>query len=46
MNIPGWNFHGLEGKPKRFSVSVNGNWRITFEWEGEDANHVHLEDYH
>jgi len=46
MNVPGWDFHGLEGKPKRYSISVNGNWRITFQWEGEDATHVNLEDYH
>jgi proteic killer suppression protein len=46
MNVPGWDFHGLEGKPKRYSVSVTGNWRITFGWKGEDATHVNLEDYH
>lgn len=46
MNIPGWEFHGLEGKPKRYSVSVTGNWRITFQWEDEDATRVNLEDYH
>lgn len=46
MNIPGFGFHGLEGKPKRYGVSVTGNWRITFGWKGEDAIHVNLEDYH
>jgi len=52
INIPGFGFHGLEGKPKRYgvsvsvSVSVSGNWRITFGWKGEDAIHVNLEDYH
>jgi hypothetical protein len=46
MNIPGFGFHGLEGKPKRYGVSVTGNWRITFGWEGEDAIHLNLEDYH
>ena len=46
MNIPGFGFHGPEGNPKRYAVSVSGNYRITFEWEGEDAIHVLYEDYH
>ncbi|MGB1800261.1 MAG: type II toxin-antitoxin system RelE/ParE family toxin [Gammaproteobacteria bacterium] len=46
MDIPGFNFHGLKGKPKRYSVHVNGNYCITFAWEGEDAIHVKFEDYH
>jgi proteic killer suppression protein len=46
MNLPGWNFHPLKGNPKRYSVSVTGNWRITFGWKGEDAIHIDLEDYH
>ena len=46
MNIPGFGFHGLQGNPKRYSVSNTGNWRITFEWEGQDAINVNFEDYH
>jgi proteic killer suppression protein len=46
MNIPGFGFHGLNGKPKRYAVSVNGNWRITFGWNGQDAIKLDLEDYH
>jgi proteic killer suppression protein len=50
MNIPGFDFHGLEGEkkgqPKRYAVSVSGNYRITFEWEGKDAMQVLYEDYH
>jgi len=50
MNIPGFGFHGLEGtrkgKPQLYAVSVSGNYRITFEWENEDAIHVLYEDYH
>jgi proteic killer suppression protein len=46
MNIPGWGFHPLKGKPKRYSVNVTGNWRITFGWQNEDAIHINLEDYH
>ena len=46
MNIPGYDFHGLRGKPKRYSVHVNGPWCITFEFEGGDAWRVDLENYH
>ena len=46
LNIPGFDFHALRGKPKRYSVHVNGPYCITFEWEGEDAARVNLENYH
>jgi proteic killer suppression protein len=46
MNIPGFNFHRLRGKPVHYTVHVNGPWCITFEWEGEDAVRVNLEQYH
>ena len=46
MNVPGFNFHRLRGKPVRYTVHVNGPWCITFEWEGEDAVRVNLEQYH
>ena len=46
MNLPGWHFHGLKGKPKRYAVAVNGPWRITFGFEGQDAIDVDLEQYH
>jgi proteic killer suppression protein len=45
MHIPGFRFHGLQGNPKRYSVRVSGNYRITFGWNGEDAVLVDLEDY-
>ena len=35
LNIAGSRFHGLQGKPKRWSVRVTGNYRITFRWFGE-----------
>ncbi|MGI8740194.1 MAG: type II toxin-antitoxin system RelE/ParE family toxin [Gammaproteobacteria bacterium] len=28
------------------AVSITGNWRITFRFEGEDAIEIDLEDYH
>lgn len=46
LNIPSFDFHALQGKPKRYSVHVNGPWCITFEWVGEDALRVNLENYH
>ena len=47
MNIPGYFFHPLTGdRAGSFSVRVNGNWRITFRWEGQDALAVDHEDYH
>lgn len=44
MNVPGWKLHALSAG--RWSVWVNGNWRMTFEFEGEDAILVNYEDYH
>ena len=46
LNVPGFNFHGLQGMPKRYSIHVNGPWCITFEWEEGEALRVNLEQYH
>jgi proteic killer suppression protein len=46
MNIAGFRFHGLQGNPKRWSVRVTGNYRITFGWSGENALEIDFEDYH
>ena len=47
MNLPGYKLHQLKGKDKNtWSVWVNGNWRITFQFEGEDAIMVDYQDYH
>ena len=46
LNMPGFNFHGLQGIPKRYSIHVNGPWSITFEWEEGEALRVDLEKYH
>ena len=48
MNLPGWNLHPLKGRDLKghFSVWVNGNWRMTFTFEGEDAVLVDYQDYH
>lgn len=46
INRPGFNFHSLQGLPRRYSLHVNGPWCITFEWEDHDALRVDLEQYH
>lgn len=47
MNLPGFGFHPLKGNRKgTYAVSVSGNWRLTFRFDGEHAHDVDLEDYH
>jgi proteic killer suppression protein len=46
MNIAGFRFHRLQGKPTRWSVRVTGNYRVTFGWSGESALDIDNEDYH
>ncbi|MEO7564588.1 MAG: type II toxin-antitoxin system RelE/ParE family toxin [Sphingomicrobium sp.] len=46
MDVPGWHFHSLKGKPARFSVRVTANYRPTYAFEPPDAVDVDLEDYH
>ena len=47
MNLPGLRLHELTGNRKgTWSVTVSGNWRITFQFQGEDAEIVDYEDYH
>jgi toxin HigB-1 len=47
MDLPGFRLHPLKGDLKGFwAVSVSGNWRIVFRFEGGDACDVDLVDYH
>lgn len=47
MNLPGWGLHPLHGDLKgQWSVSVNGNWRMTFMFDGVHAVLVDYQDYH
>jgi proteic killer suppression protein len=47
MNIPGFKLHSLKGSDKdRWSVWVNGNWRITFEFRDSHVFILNYEDYH
>lgn len=47
MNVPGWQWHALKGKlAGHWAVSVSGNWRLTFIFDGEDAILIDYQDYH
>ena len=50
MNLPGLRLHKHTGRKKnerqKYSVDVNGNWRVTFEFEGTDAHVVDYTDPH
>jgi proteic killer suppression protein len=47
MNLPGFRLHPLKGALAGFwSVTVSGNWRIIFRFEGGHASDVDLVDYH
>ena len=47
MALPGYRLHPLKGDREAvWSVWVTGNYRLTFEIDGEDATNVDLEDYH
>ena len=44
---PGWHVHRLSGdRQAEWSVSVSGNWRITFKEEDSYIDRLNLEDYH
>ena len=47
MNLPGYRLHQLKGdKQDMWSVTVSGNWRMTFYFEKQDAYLVDYMDYH
>jgi toxin HigB-1 len=47
MGVPGFKLHPLKGQEKgRWSVWVNGNWRLTFEFKDGQAYVLDYEDYH
>jgi len=47
MDIPGFRLHPLKGSERqRWSIWVNGNWRVTFEFENGNAHVLDYEDYH
>ncbi|MBU6422015.1 MAG: type II toxin-antitoxin system RelE/ParE family toxin [Gammaproteobacteria bacterium] len=47
LDAPGWRLHSLTGDWRGFfSITVNGNWRLVFRFEGTDAADVDYIDYH
>ena len=47
LDLPGYRLHPLKGSRKGFwSITVNGNWRITFEFQDGNVYIVNYEDYH
>lgn len=47
MNAPGWDLHPLSKNLRgHWAIKVNGNWRLTFTFDGEDAILVDYRDYH
>jgi toxin HigB-1 len=47
LYIPGFDLHELQGdREGTWSMSLTGNWRITFRFKGDDAFDVNLKDYH
>ena len=47
LSAPSWNLHPLKGDMKgHWALTVNGNWRVVFTFEGEDAVLVDYLDYH
>jgi proteic killer suppression protein len=47
MDLPGWRLHPLKGDLSgHWSVAVDGNWRLTFRFDGVHAVVVDYQDYH
>jgi proteic killer suppression protein len=47
MDLPGYRLHPLKGgRDGRWSIAVNGNWRMTFEFRDGNAYVLDYEDYH
>lgn len=48
LRVPGGNrFEQLKNyAPLRYSVRINDQWRVTFNWSNGDTHNVRIEDYH
>jgi len=45
--MPGWKLHPLRGDRKgEYSITITGNWRITFRLRANVVADVNFEDYH
>jgi proteic killer suppression protein len=46
-NLPSNRFEALRGdRIGEYSIRINDQWRICFEWEDGDAYNVEIVDYH
>ena len=44
---PGNRLESLKGDRKnQFSIRINDQWRICFEWKNNDSYNVEITDYH
>ncbi len=47
LDIPGYRLHPLQGdRAGIWSITVNGNWRLTFEFVDGNVHVLNYEDYH
>ena len=49
VNLPQWRFHELKGtRQGTYSLSINGPWRLTFQWDEEvkEFYDLNYEQYH
>ena len=47
LSAPAWGLHPLKGSLKgNWAITVNGNWRMVFSFDGTDAMLVDYLDYH
>ena len=47
LDLPGFAYHELKHDRKgTHSVTIQGNWRITFKWDEQGPFDVDMEDYH
>ena len=50
VDLPGYDYHSWKGhkkgQPKTHSITVSGNWRLTFEFIGGDVYVLDYEDPH
>jgi toxin HigB-1 len=47
LDMPGFRLHPLLGQENgRWSICVNGNWRVTFEFSEGNVYVLDYEDYH
>ncbi|MDZ7711653.1 MAG: type II toxin-antitoxin system RelE/ParE family toxin [Rhodovibrio sp.] len=47
QTTPGMRVHKLSGRREgTWSAAVSGNWRLTFELDGDEIYNLDLEDYH